>query len=411
MDSFLFEQLENGNSGQYDNVSGYNPNQEQYVFRDMYELTKAAALQDPEKNKFLLKGRYKAEGSNGIPIGAFNVPRGSVRVTAGGRQLQEGIDYTVNYQAGTVQILDPSLEASNVPINISVENNAVFGQQTRRFTGVNVEHQFNKNFVLGGTLLNLNERPLTQKSNFGVEPVNNTIFGLNSNFSTEVPWLTRMVNKLPNIDTDVPSNVSLRAEMAMLKPNSPKNADFQGETTTYLDDFEGAQALIDIRSSLGWTISSTPLEYGNGGQLFGSAPDDPANLLNGYGRAKLAWYTIDPIFYTNQRPTGISDNDISTNPTRRIFIDEVFPQTDIAQGQTQVQGTLDMVYYPNEKGPYNNNPNFEGEVPAERWGGMMRSLSSTDFEQSNVEFVQFWVMDPYVDGIASGSGELVLEFG
>ncbi len=408
---FLFEALENGNSGQYNTPAAYNPNQEQYVFRDMYELTKAAALQDPEKNKFLLKGRYKSEGSNGIPIGAFNVPRGSVRVTAGGRQLQEGIDYTVNYQAGTVQILDPSLEASNVPINISVENNAVFGQQTRRFTGINVEHQFNKNFVLGGTLLNLNERPLTQKSNFGVEPVNNTIFGLNGNFSTEVPWLTRMVNKLPNIDTDVPSNVSLRAEMAMLKPSSPKNADFEGETTTYLDDFEGAQALIDIRASLGWTISSTPLEFGDAGQLFGSSPEDPANLLNGYGRAKLAWYTIDPIFYTNQRPPGISDDDISINPTRRIFIDEVFPQTDIAQGQTQVQGTLDMVYYPTTKGPYNNNPNFEGEAPTERWGGMMRSLSSTDFEQSNVEFIQFWVMDPYVDGISTGAGELVLNLG
>ncbi|MFT5737175.1 MAG: cell surface protein SprA, partial [Maribacter sp.] len=219
---YLFETLENGNAGQYNMPSAYNPNQDQYVFRDMYELTKAAALQDPEKNKFILKGRFKAEGSNGIPIGAFNVPRGSVRVTAGGRQLQEGIDYTVNYQAGTVQLLDPSLEASNTPINISVENNAVFGQQTRRFTGVNVEHQFSKNFVLGGTLLNLNERPLTQKSNFGIEPVNNTIFGLNSNFSTEVPFLTRMVNKLPNIDTDIPSNVSIRAEVAWLKPNSPK---------------------------------------------------------------------------------------------------------------------------------------------------------------------------------------------
>jgi cell surface protein SprA len=408
---FLYEKLENGNSGQYDNVSGYNANQEQYVFRDMYELTKAAALQDPEKNKFLLKGNYKSEGSNGIPIGAFNVPRGSVRVTAGGRQLQEGIDYTVNYQAGTVQILDPSLEASNVPINISVENNAVFGQQTRRFTGVNVEHQISEKFVLGATLLNLNERPLTQKSNYGVEPVNNTIFGLNGNFSTEVPWLTRMVNKLPNIDTDVPSNVSVRAEMAMLKPSSPKNADFNGETTTYLDDFEGAQALIDIRASLGWSISSMPIEFGNGGQLFGSSPDDVDNLLNGYGRAKLSWYTIDPIFYTNQRPAEISDDDVSTNPTRRIFIDEVFPQTDVAQGQTQVQTTLDMVYYPSVKGPYNNNPNFEGDTPTNKWGGMMRSLSSTNFEQSNVEFVQFWIMDPYVDGIASGSGELVLNLG
>lgn len=408
---FLYETLENGNTGQYNNPDGYNENQDQYVFRDMYELTKAAALQDPEKNKFILKGRYKSEGSNGIPIGAFNVPRGSVTVTAGGRQLQEGIDYTVNYQAGTVQLLDPNLESSNVPINISVENNAVFGQQTRRFTGINVEHQINKNFVLGGTFLNLNERPLTQKANFGVEPVNNTIFGLNGNFSTEVPFLTRMVNKLPNIDTDVPSNVSVRAEIAWLKPNSPKNADFQGETTTYLDDFEGAQALIDIRASLGWTLASTPLEFAPGGQLSGSAPEDEANLENGFGRAKMAWYTIDPIFYTNQRPGGISDNDISLNATRRVFIDEVFPQVDIAQGQTTVQSTLDMVYYPNAKGPYNNNPDFETTQPTDKWGGIMRSLSSTNFEQANVEFVQFWVLDPYVDGEATTSGELVLNLG
>lgn len=405
---FLFNRL---GGGDYSQPNNYNANQKKYVFRNMYSQTKAASLEDAEKNRFLLKGKYKSLGNNGIPIGAFNVPRGSVRVTAGGRQLQEGIDYTVNYQAGTVQILDPSLSASNVPINISVENNAVFGQQTRRFTGVNVEHQFNKNFVLGATLLNLNERPLTQKSNYGVEPVNNTIFGLNGNFSTEVPFLTRLANKLPNIDTDVPSNVSVRGEVAMLKPNSPKHADFRGETTTYLDDFEGAQALIDIRSSLGWSLASPPLEFLPGGQLAGNSPDDPNNLQNGYGRAKMAWYTIDPIFYTNQRPSGVSDNDVSLNATRRVFIDEVFPQTDIAQGQTTVQSTLDVAYYPNQKGPYNNNPDFGNEQPDQKWGGIMRSLSSTNFEQANVEFVQFWVLDPYVDGDATGPGELVLNLG
>jgi len=398
---FLFNLL---GGGTYDvaNDQGYNVNQQKYVFRNMYSNTKASSLQDAEKNRFRLKGRYKSEGSNGIPIGAFNVPRGSVRVTAGGRQLQEGIDYTVNYQAGTVQILDPSLQASNTPINISVENNAVFGQQTRRFTGVNVEHQFNEKFVLGGTLLNLNERPLTQKSNFGIEPVNNTIFGLNGNFSTEVPFLTRLVNKLPNIDTDVPSNISLRGEVAYLIPNSPKNADFMGETTTYLDDFEGAQALIDIRSSLGWSLASTPLEFLDEGE---------ADLQLGYERAKMAWYTIDPIFFTNQRPSGISDSDLSTNETRRVFIDEVFPQIDIAQGQTTVQNTLDLAYYPGQKAPYNANPSYGSETPTEKWAGIMRSLSSTNFEQSNVEFVQFWVMDPYVDGIATGPGELVFNLG
>ena len=399
---YLFDLL-GGGTYDVENDQGYNVNQQRYVFRNMYAKTKAASLQNAEKNRFQIKGKYKSQGNNGIPIGAFNVPRGSVRVTAGGRQLQEGIDYTVNYQAGTVQILDPSLAASDTPINISVENNAVFGQQTRRFAGVNVEHQFNENFVLGATMLNLNERPLTQKSNYGVEPVNNTIFGLNGNFSTEIPFLTRLANKLPNIDTDVPSNLSLRGEVAFLQPNSPKNADFQGETTTYLDDFEGAQALIDIRSSLGWTLASPPVEF----------LQDRTGVDVGYERAKMAWYTIDPIFYTNQRPSSLSDNDISTNATRRVFIDEVFTETDIAQGQTQVQSTLDIVYYPNQKGPYNANPSFETETPDGKWAGIMRPLSSTNFEQSNVEFVQFWVLDPYVDGQTTdaNAGELVLNLG
>ncbi|MEN1783570.1 MAG: cell surface protein SprA [Bacteroidota bacterium] len=400
---YLFDLL-GGGTYDVENDQGYNVNQQRYVFRNMYAKTKAASLQDAEKNRFQLKGRYKSQGNNGIPIGAFNVPRGSVRVTAGGRQLQEGIDYTVNYQAGTVQLLDPSLEASDTPINISVENNAVFGQQTRRFTGVNVEHKFNENMVLGATVLNLNERPLTQKANFGIEPVNNTIFGINGNFSTEVPFLTRLANKLPNIDTDVPSNISFRGEFAFLSPNSPKNADFQGETTTFLDDFEGAQALIDIRSSLGWSLASPPEEFEVDEQL--------GELGIGYRRAKMAWYTIDPIFYTNQRPSGVTDNDLSLNSTRRVFIDEVFPTVDIAQGQTTVQGTLDLAYYPARKGPYNANPSFNGN-PRDNWAGIMRSLSSTNFEQSNVEFVQFWVLDPYIDGETTGAntGELVLNLG
>ena len=396
---YLFNLL-GGGTYDVDNDQGYNANQKKYVFRNMYSLPTAAAQQDADKNRFILKGTYKSQGTNGIPIGAFNVPQGSVRVTAGGRQLQEGIDYTVNYQSGTVQILDPSLEASNTPINISVENNAVFGQQTRRFTGVNVEHQFNKNFVLGGTLLNLNEKPLTQKSNYGIEPVNNTIFGLNSNFSTEVPFLTRLVNKLPNIDTDVPSNLSVRGEVAFLSPSSPKNADFEGETTTYLDDFEGAQSLIDIRSFLGWSMASPPVEFAT----------TTNSLESGYGRAKMAWYTVDPIFYSNQRPTALSDDDISTNETRRIYIQDVFNQ-DVAQGQTLAQNTLDIAYYPGMKGPYNANPNFTTEQPQDKWAGIMRSLSSTNFEQSNVEYVQFWVLDPYVDGIATSAGDLVINLG
>ena len=408
--NYLFEKLRLNISENYngdENVStDFNANQKKYVYRTLYRETKTAALEDAEKNKFQIKGRYKSSGGTGIPIGAFNVPRGSVKVTAGGRVLIEGVDYTVNYQIGTVQILDPALQASNTPIQVSVENNAVFGQQTKRFTGLNVEHQFNENFVLGATFLNLNERPITQKANLGTEPINNSIFGINGNFSTEVPFLTRLANKLPNIDTDVPSNLSLRGEFAYLLPGSPKGSDFAGEATSYIDDFEGTQNAIDLLSPQAWFLSSRPLGLGV------DANEDVIGIENGYDRALLNWYTVDPIFYSTQRPSGIGDEDISDLYTRRVFIDEIFPQIDIVQGQTTIINTLDLVYYPTERGPYNFRAGSQNGIdPQDSWAGITRQLTSTDFEQSNVEYIDFWLQDPFLDNPTNLGGKLTFNLG
>ncbi|MEO8532793.1 MAG: cell surface protein SprA, partial [Flavobacterium sp.] len=315
-----------------------------------------------------------------------------VVVTAGGRVLVEGIDYSVDYQLGRVQILDPSLQASNTPIEVSLENNSIFGQQTRRFMGFNVEHKISDNFVVGGTFLKMTERPFTQKSSYGQESVNNTIFGFNGNYATEVPFFTRLVNKLPNIDTDVPSNLSIRGEVAFLRPDAPKASDFEGEATIYVDDFEGSQSTIDMRSAYAWSLSSTPFINSANDDTFKAGSND---LHYGYKRAKLAWYTIDPVFYSS-KPSGISNDDLSLNTTRRVYSKELYPNTDIAQGQIQVINTLDLSYYPSERGPYNNNPSFSTEPSTSNFGGIMRSLNSTNFEQGNVEYIQFWVLDPYV---------------
>ncbi|MBN4070099.1 cell surface protein SprA [Olleya sp. AH-315-F22] len=402
---YLFDRLSNGGED-YENIITYNANQEKYVFDKLYKETKTAALEDAEKNKFQIKGRYKSSGSSGIPIGAFNVPRGSVKVTAGGRVLIEGVDYTVNYLAGTVQILDPALQASNTPIQVSVENNAVFGQQTKRFTGLNVEHQFNENFVLGATYLNLNERPITQKANLGTEPINNSIFGINGNFSTEVPFLTRLANKLPNIDTDVPSNLSLRGEFAYLLPGSPKGTNFAGEATSYVDDFEGTQNAINLLAPQSWFLSSRPIGLGV------DANEDDNGIQNGYDRALLNWYTVDPIFYSSQRPSGMSDNDVSDLYTRRVFIDEIFPQIDLVQGQTTIIPTLDLAYYPTERGPYNFRSGSQNGVdPNAAWAGITRQLTSTDFEQANVEYIEFWLQDPFLDNLSNTGGKLTFNLG
>lgn len=391
----LFDKLKTGDPLEdYDNtLTGYNPNQQKYVFRNLYRKTQALALQDSEKNKFQLKGKFKSTGGDGISIGAFNVPQGSVVVTAGGRVLVEGVDYTVDYQRGRVQILDPSLKASNTPIEVSLENNSVFGQQTRRFYGLNVEHKFNDKFQIGGTFLRMSEKPFTQKSNYGQESVNNTIFGLNGNYSTEVPFFTRLVNKLPNVDTDVPSNLSFRGEIAYLMPGVSKNDKFNGEATVYIDDFEGSQSTIDMRSPQSWSLASAPIGFGG--------EKAEGDLTYNDFRAKLSWYTVDPVFYVDsQRPDGISEADLRSNRVRRIYSDELYPITQIAPGQSTVVSTLDLTYYPAERGPYNfsslANPSTNALAnPTDNWGGIMRAINSTNFEQSNVEYVQFWMMDPF----------------
>ncbi len=402
----LFDKLKKPNtpSENYGDPTTYNANQAKYVFRTLYTNSQAKALQDSEKNKFQLKGSYKSSGGTETSLGAFNVPQGSVTITAGGRILVEGLDYIVNYQRGTVQILDPALQASKTPIEISLENNSVFGQQTRRFFGVNVQHKFSEKFVLEGTFLRMSEQPFTQKSSFGQESVNNTIFGLNTNYATELPFLTRMVNKLPNLDTDVPSNLSVRGEVAFLKPDSPVADRFEGESTIYVDDFEGSQTSIDMRSASAWSLSSVPLRKGNsnpefGGDHIGQIGQSDA-LKYGFKRAKLSWYTVDPIFYTSQRPGALTDADMSFNKTRRIYLDELFPLTDVPDGQPTVINTFDLSYYPTERGPYNFNPAANGNIlpnPQDNFGGVMRSISSTNFEQGNVEYIQFWMLNPFTN--------------
>lgn len=367
-----------------------------FVFNEMYRETKINAKNNfQNKDKFLLKGYFRSNNAGGIPLNAFNVPRGSVTVTAGGRQLVEGIDFVVDYELSRVQIIDPGLQNSGIPIQVSTENNAVFNQQRKTFMGVDVEHRFSDNFILGGTILNVNERPLTPKVNFGQEPISNTMLGVNLDFSSEVPYLTKLVNKLPFVDTDAPSNFSVRADMAYLLPGSPGGIDVGGQATSYIDDFEASQIPISLLTPLDWYTASTPREFpgfnGNSDQL-----------EYNFGRARFAWYNIDQIFYgAGPSPGNISADDLSRAETRQINFRELFPNVELDVTQNALIRTLDFAFFPNERGTYNfdtgANVNTDGTFnnPEDRWGGIMRALTTNNFDQANVEYIQFWVMDPY----------------
>ena len=388
--NFLFEKLRSSSIEQYNQPSTYNKNQKKYVYNELYSKGKTSAEKNIEKNKFNLRGKYKSNQNNSsISTGEFNIPQGSVVVTAGGRLLQEGIDYIVNYQTGDVQILNEALKNSNIPIEISTESNSFYSQQKRRFSGINIEHKFNDKLRIGGSLINLSEKSISRKSNYGIEPVNNTIFGINATYNAEAPALTRFVNILPNINTDATSNISLRTEFAYLKSSKPRDSGYDNTASVYIDDFEGTQNRIDLRDINSWKLGSVPVGFK--GYDFGSN-----NLKAGYNRAKLSWYSIDPIFYSYKSPPEIDADEISKNSTRRIYIDEIFPELDLYQGESRAQKTFDISFYPDEKGPYNNNTNEDFlNNKEDNWASITKTINTTNFKKANVEYIQFWLLDDF----------------
>jgi len=396
---------------------------QKYIYQELYTMTKTEAQQYPEKNRFSLGGYYKSAGGSEISLNAMNVPQGSVKVTSGGIMLTENVDYTVDYTLGRVKIINEGILNSGSPIQISLESQSLFNLQTKTLTGTHINYKVNNNFDVGATIMNLRERPLTQKVNFGNEPISNTIWGLNLNYQTESRFITSLVDKLPFISTKAPSRVSVSSEFAHLIPGHSKAIGQTG--TSYIDDFEGSKSTIDMKNIGAWFLAGTPESQTEATMFPEAAPG--TGLKYGFNRAKLSWYVIDPLFFRNNNltPQHIKDDiqQQSNHFVREILETEVFPNKETPTGQPMNIAALNMAFYPDQKGPYNYDvdavPNISRGInadgtlkdPSTRWGGIMRSIQTTDFEATNVEYIEFWLMDPFIYNPNHTGGQLYFNLG
>jgi len=384
---------------------------DKYVFQELYDSTKTKAQQIAEKNKFLIAGQYSSTNGSEIMLNAMNVPQGSVKVTAGGRELMEGADYTVDYMLGRVTIINQGILESGTPIRISLENQSLFNFQTKTLVGTHLDYKISDKFNLGATVMHLTEKPMTQKVNVGDEPISNTIWGLNGSYSTESQLLTTLVDKLPFLETKAPSTFTVVGEFAQLIPGHSKAIGDEGDA--YLDDFEGSETSIDLKQSSSWKLASTP-------RGFFPEAEWNNNRAYGYNRAKFAWYHIDPLFLNpdSRTPDYMKNNPdyMSSAYVYEIYEQDIFPFKENPNGIPTRINVLNLAFYPEERGPYNydyERIGQEGELlePEERWGGIMREIYSSDFEQSNVEFIEFWMMDPFAEMSDHSGGELYFNLG
>jgi cell surface protein SprA len=393
--------------------ANYLKTSKKYVFKELYNSTQTSAQQLAEKNKFVIKGHYKGSGGSDIQLNATNIPKGSVKVTAGGRELQENVDYTVDYTMGRVKIINNGIAEAGTPIQVKLENNSSFNLQSKSLIGTHLDYKFSENFNVGGTILRLSERPMTSKVNIGEEPISNTIWGLNTSYRTESQMLTTLIDKLPFLDTKEKSSLAFDAEFAQLIPGQSKMIDKTGQGIAYIDDFEGSQTKTDIKGgSQTWYLSSAPISETAGNSNFYNS--SKGGIASGYGRAKLAWYTIDPLFYNSSqyKPDNV---DVSGHYVREVKQAELFPEkAQEYDGFDTRLLVLNLNYYPSVRGPYNYNPQAVDNSlpnPQQNWAGIMRGISSSDFETSNIEYIEFWLMDPFVEDTNNSGGKLYFQLG
>ncbi|UII27749.1 cell surface protein SprA [Fulvivirga maritima] len=371
---------------------------DKYVYDELYEQTKIDAELVSNKNKYVIVGKYQAGSSTEIVIPGFNIAEGSVRVYAGGSPLQEGVDYQVDYTFGKVNILNEGVLNSGKQITISYEKADLFNFQSRTLLGARFDYKLDDDVTFGATLLHLNERPLISRISVGNEPIRNTKYGFDVNVQKDSRFLTKMLDKLPLIQTKEPSSISFNAEFAQLIPGTSNIVD--GEGTSYIDDFESSATPYSLSNPTTWKLAATPETDDN--RFFGESAD----LENGYKRARLAWYTIDNLFYRNDRrkPDNITDEELENNYVRQVIPQEIFPNRD--QNVINIQQTFDLAYYPAERGQYNLNSNetnndgvFTNNASIRRnWGGITSAINTEiDFDKANIEYIEFWLMDPFIN--------------
>jgi len=392
---------------------------DKYIFTELYDSTQYKAQQMAEKNKFYIKGSYKSTSSSEIYLNAFNIPEGSVKVSAGAVQLVEGTDFMVDYSLGRVTILNAAYLTPGTPIKVNLESNSGFNIKTKSLIGTHLDYRFNENFNIGATVMKLTEKPYSAKIDIGDEPISNTIRGFNTAYSTNAPFLTRAVDFLPFIETKEASKISFSAEFAQLIPGNPRAIGQNG--SAFIDDFEGSQSSLDMKSPYAWFLASTPQNQ-NG--MFPEA--DSISFAYGYNRAKLAWYNVsqDLQIRNTVTPKYFTKSDLVDNHLTRLVLEtEIFPNKQSQTGTVNRLALLNLAFYPKERGPYNFDLNpttisdgldDEGNLanPQSRWGGIMRPIMMSDFETANIEFIEFWIMDPFIyDTLNTNGGDLYFNLG
>ncbi|HET6401051.1 MAG TPA: cell surface protein SprA [Candidatus Kapabacteria bacterium] len=345
--------------------------------------------------------KYTGGVSSTLQLGAFNLVEGSVRVTIGGNQLVEGTDFRVDYNSGTVTILNPSL-LNTGQINVEYDVHDIFTNATKNILAMRAEVPLfdelgHAKGAIATTLMNYSMSLPTLKTRQGEEPLSNWVWGADGSYNFDAPYLTDAMNALPMFDLKGPSSLDIKLDGALSMPNpntdkSPMPVD-NGASIAYLDDFEGGLNEFPLYLNYGrWVPASQPADselmanYPPGNNPDSAYWTNPINQLKG----RTAWFP----------PTTLPGGGYP--PLQSIKPNE---QTTTGQQAT----TMDYYFDPTHPGIYNPTPSVLGTP--DNWGGMMQYAPGLNVAATNTDAIQFYVKIDNIDPADQANATLTFDLG
>ncbi len=277
-------------------------------------------------------------------LGRSPIIEGSEVVTLNGRSLTKGQDYNIVYETGEITFLTQEALSPTANLSVDFEYAPLLMIEKKSMFGMQGEYSLG-NLKFGTIGIYKSEKTAEERPRVGQEPVRNFVWGSNLEYnSTSAPFITRMINALPLVKTDVASSFSFKGQMAQSVPNpNTKNKAF-------IDDFEGSLEYTDLSIRRGvWTLSSPP-----------EGKEDDA-------RCRMWWY----------------------NPYDRVLITDIWPNKEVQRTEDRTN-VLNLQIFPDE--PHRPaNSLFDSTEEGSRWNGVMRAFFAGAYDQTRTKFLEIWL--------------------
>lgn len=402
---------------------------ERLVYRELYTERQRNAAQRSKNEFYRFEGVSRGGVQDNYNLGIALV-EGSVRVRANGVQLQENVDYQVDYSFGSITILNDRYTAPGQDITIEYENQALTSIEQKTFTGIRAEYEVNNDIRFGGTYFRFNERPLDDKIRIGDEPISNSILGFDANARFDTPFVTRAIDALPLLQTRADSEFSFSGEFAQLRPGvaetravrrAIRNDELfpdEEDGLSFIDDFEGSSIKLSLLNANRWNIAAAPAAipgYEPDAQIFEEDDFQSPPVATNQSRRDRSDMRSKFSFYTIPRNISSILGGVQFTPeSQPVNVRDVFPGRETQNPQDEIINTLDIHFDPTKRGQYNYNMNLRElleETPEKTWGGMTAVIPSgqEDFTQNNIEFLEFWVQ-PVLPGGQLPGGAMIDDY-